>query len=346
MKKLRISLDEARLGMRLAHDVFGSSGQRLLAAGKALTPTVIEGLRQHLIFDVDVLVPISRDTVQTRQDLVVEVQATSNYLEDLMAKVSSGGTIDYAEAEQAMAPVLFRPEQGFQVVQLMTSLYEWHHYTYNHGVAVAALAATVGNWMELDEEAFFELAMAGYLHDLGKALVPQEVLNKPSSLDEHEWEEARKHPVHAYELLRNTPGVPEKVIRAIYEHHERNDGSGYPRGLVKDEISLYGRILAACDVFHALTSRRAYKHALSPFESFKVIEGMMPHKLDAIPVKSLICGIMSRYRGKGVILSNGQQGRIVHIDRSNPAHPIVATKKGPIDLATRLDVYVEQVLQV
>lgn len=344
MKKLRINLDEARLGMRLAKDVFARSGQRLLAAGKNLTPTIIEGLRQHFIFEIEVLIP-STDTFESKQDLVVQVQATADYLEDLMAKASSGGRIDYAETEQALAPLLFRPEQGFEVVQLMTSLYEWHHYTYNHGVAVAALAASIANWMELGEKAFFELAMAGYLHDLGKAMIPQEVLNKPADLDEHEWEEARKHPVYAYELLRSTPGVPEKVTRAIYEHHERNDGSGYPRGLVKDEISLYGRILATCDVFHALTSRRAYKHALSPFESLKIIEGMMPHKLDAIPVKSLIRGIMSRYRGKGVILSNGQQGRIVHIDRHNPTHPIVATEEGPVDLAASPDVYIAQVLR-
>ena len=96
---------------------------------------------------------------------------------------------------------------------------------------LSRLPSVIGS--ELGEQAFFELAMAGYLHDLGKAMMPMEVLNKPSGLDEHEWEEARKHPVHAYELLRDTPGVPEKVVRAIYEHHERNDGSGYPRGLVR-----------------------------------------------------------------------------------------------------------------
>ncbi|NLN16164.1 MAG: HD-GYP domain-containing protein [Firmicutes bacterium] len=342
MKKVRITLDEARLGMRLAADVFARSGQRLLAAGKTLTPTIIEGLRQRFIFEIQVLIP--NDT-QTEHDLVTQVQETSNYLETLMTKASLGERVDYAEAEQAIAPLLFRPEQGFQVVQLMTSLYEWHHYTYNHGVAVAALAATIGHWLELGEQAFFELAMAGYLHDLGKAMMPMEVLNKPSGLDEHEWEEARKHPVHAYELLRDTPGVPEKVVRAIYEHHERNDGSGYPRGLVREEISLYGRILAACDVFHALTARRAYKHALSPFESFKIIEGMTPHKLDALPVKSLIGGIMRRYRGKEVILSSGQQGRIVHIDRHNPTHPIVTTEAGPVDLAANPDIYIVQILR-
>jgi HD-GYP domain-containing protein (c-di-GMP phosphodiesterase class II) len=205
MKKVRITLDEARLGMRLAADVFARSGQRLLAAGKTLTPTIIEGLRQRFIFEIQVLIP--NDT-QTEHDLVTQVQETSNYLETLMTKASLGERVDYAEAEQAIAPLLFRPEQGFQVVQLMTSLYEWHHYTYNHGVAVAALAATIGHWLELGEQAFFELAMAGYLHDLGKAMMPMEVLNKPSGLDEHEWEEARKHPVHAYELLRDTPGVP------------------------------------------------------------------------------------------------------------------------------------------
>ena len=84
---------------------------------------------------------------------------------------------------------------------------------------------------------------------------------------------------------------------------------------------------------------------MSPFESFKIIEGMTPHKLDALPVKSLIGGIMRRYRGKEVILSSGQQGRIVHIDRHNPTHPIVTTEAGPVDLAASPDVYIAQVLR-
>jgi putative nucleotidyltransferase with HDIG domain len=151
---------------------------------------------------------------------------------------------------------------GPRVRALLVRLAERDTSTEEHTRRVALLAARVGEELRLPAALRRHLAVGGLLHDIGKLSVPLEILRKPGPLDDHELAEIRRHPDAGRRLLEELGGFPETVRRLVSDHHERLDGSGYPRGL--GELALETRILAACDVYDALVSDRVYRAAWTP----------------------------------------------------------------------------------
>jgi putative nucleotidyltransferase with HDIG domain len=142
-------------------------------------------------------------------------------------------------------------------------------YTYMHSVAVCALMIALGRQLDLDEALLRRVGVAGLLHDLGKAMIPMDIINKPGRLSDEEFQLIKTHPEEGYRLLANDSGVCELVLDVVLHHHEKMDGSGYPEGLKGDEISLYARMGAICDVYDAVTSNRPYKAGWDPAESLR-----------------------------------------------------------------------------
>jgi HD-GYP domain-containing protein (c-di-GMP phosphodiesterase class II) len=150
-------------------------------------------------------------------------------------------------------------------------------YTYMHSVAVCALMVTLGRELGLDEAQCREAGMAGLLHDLGKALMPPEVLNKPGRLTEAEFAIMKGHPERGHELLVEGRAVGEGALDVCLHHHERIDGTGYPHRLPGERISLLARMGAVCDVYDAVTSNRPYKAGWDPAESIAQMASWQGH---------------------------------------------------------------------
>ena len=142
-------------------------------------------------------------------------------------------------------------------------------YTYMHSVAVCALMIALARQLELDEEQTRAAGLAGLLHDLGKAMVPSVVLNKPGKLTDEEFAIVKKHPELGHEALLNGSGAGAIALDVCLHHHEKVDGSGYPHGLKGDQITLFAKMGAVCDVYDAITSNRPYKAGWDPAESLR-----------------------------------------------------------------------------
>lgn len=140
-------------------------------------------------------------------------------------------------------------------------------YSYMHSVAVCALMVSLGRILGLDETQCREAGLAGLLHDMGKALMPSEILNKPGKLSDDEYAVMRGHPERGHELLLEGGGAGAMALDVCLHHHERPDGRGYPHGLKDDALSLHARMGAVCDVYDAITSNRPYKSGWDPGES-------------------------------------------------------------------------------
>jgi HD-GYP domain-containing protein (c-di-GMP phosphodiesterase class II) len=143
--------------------------------------------------------------------------------------------------------------------------------TEGHTRRVAMLAVQVGEALGLPRARLRLLALGGLLHDIGKLSVPCTVLRKPGPLDDAEFAVIRTHPAAGVRLLRDLGGFPDGALRLVLDHHERLDGSGYPRGLPGDELDVETRILAVCDVYDALVSDRVYRSAWSPDRAFALL---------------------------------------------------------------------------
>lgn len=188
-------------------------------------------------------------------------------------------------------------------------------YTYLHSVAVCALMIALARQLGLDEQQTREAGMAGLLHDLGKAMIPTGVLNKPGKLTEAEFSLVKTHPEEGHKLLLAGNGASEIARDVCLHHHEKFDGSGYPAGLSGEAISLHARMGAVCDVYDAITSNRPYKAGWDPAESIQRMAEWKGHFDPAIFqafVKSLgiypIGSLVRLASGKlGVVTQQGEQ---------------------------------------
>jgi HD-GYP domain-containing protein (c-di-GMP phosphodiesterase class II) len=155
-------------------------------------------------------------------------------------------------------------------------------YTYMHSVAVCALMVSLGQQLGLDEATCRDAGFAGLLHDLGKALVPLEILNKPGKLTDEEFTVIRTHPQLGLRLLQEGQGATEGAKEVCLHHHERMDGTGYPDRLSGDKLSLLARMGAVCDVYDAVTSNRPYKAGWDPAESIARMASWKGHFDDQV----------------------------------------------------------------
>ena len=159
-------------------------------------------------------------------------------------------------------------------------------YLRGHSRRVAEQAASVAEEMGLDADQVENVRLAGRLHDIGKIGIREDVLNKPSVLTAEEYAHVKEHVRIGMEILAPLRHIPE-ALEFIHDHHERFDGSGYPRGRTGDEITIGGRILAACDAFDAMTSRRAYRDALDEQATIGRLEAEVGHALDPVVFAAL-----------------------------------------------------------
>lgn len=220
-------------------------------------------------------------------------------VEAMFRDVRLGRTVDTEAAmplvEAINDSVLRHPQALISVARLKTA----DDYTYLHSMAVAGLMSGLARQLGLPEAQVVEAAMGGLLHDMGKAVTPLEILNKPGRLTDAEMEVMRQHPLDGHRLLM-AGGVQNAVVLEIaLHHHEKIDGSGYPNRLVGEGISLMSRMGAVCDVYDAISSDRPYKRAWDPAESLKQMASWKGHfdpvvfqafvrRLGIYPVGSLV----------------------------------------------------------
>ncbi|MEA2385556.1 MAG: hypothetical protein QOH72_5527, partial [Solirubrobacteraceae bacterium] len=156
-----------------------------------------------------------------------------------------------------------------------------------HTRRVAMLAVELGERLGLPPSRLRSLAIGGLLHDMGKLAVPTAILKKPAALDDDEFAEVKQHPENGRELLNELGGFDASVRRLVLDHHERLDGSGYPRGLHDGQLDLSTRILAVCDVYDALVSDRVYSDAWSIDRALALLREQAGTAFDARCVESL-----------------------------------------------------------
>jgi putative nucleotidyltransferase with HDIG domain len=157
-------------------------------------------------------------------------------------------------------------------IQVMVSVVEARDpYTAGHQLRVADLACAIATEMELSQEKIDGIRLAGSIHDIGKLSVPSEILSKPTKLTKIEFSMIKEHAQSGYEILKNVES-PWQLAQVAYQHHERMDGSGYPRNLKGDEIIMEARILAVADVVEAMASHRPYRQALGIEAALEEIE--------------------------------------------------------------------------
>ncbi|WP_026504133.1 HD-GYP domain-containing protein [Butyrivibrio sp. NC3005] len=351
-------------GMTLAENVYTYNNEQLiLTEGTTLTDQSITKLEFYGIINVmveDSITPI-KDNVsysdnstlsyaqrlqQTNEfkQFKADFENASSSFENCINKIINGecdfNLIDFTDPIYNLLQQTCSPSNVFDMLH---SLRQYDDATYIHCVNVSLISNVLGQWLKFSDEDLKLLTVAGLLHDVGKIMIPDQIITKPSKLTDYEYTIVQTHPMEGFKLLKNL-NLDIHIKNAVLMHHERCDGSGYPLHLSADQIDPFAKIVAIADVYDAMTSARVYRGPLCPFVAISLFESEGLQKYDTKAIITFLTNIVNTYLLNRVRLNNGLEGDIVYINRDHLAKPTIRVGSKYIDLSQNPDLYIEAII--
>ena len=274
-----------------------------------VVPVEISAPVQEPVIAFNKIVPVSMDAEMGRAAKIVGKSKEAVF--SMFNEARMGNAVDAENAmplvEEIASSVMRNPGALIGLARLKTA----DDYTYMHSVAVCALMIALSRKLGLDDDQTREAGLAGLLHDIGKMAVPADILNKPGKLTDAEFVSVKEHPSAGYQMLLDAKGVGKVALDVCLHHHEKMDGSGYPNKLSGDQISLYAKMGAVCDVYDAITSNRPYKQGWCPAESLGKMSEWSKGHFDPLVFQAFIKSIGIYPVGTLVRLQSGRLGVVV-----------------------------------
>ena len=355
-------ISQCQPGMRLAKSIFSDEGIVLLAEGVELTGAFIRRLHEHgfrylyvqdpRFDDVRIPEPISEAT--RRKALNAVRNAFREFAEQPGRRRAYSYPYiarDIREAVDMIIDDLYRSEDA--MIMLM-NLQTVDHYLYTHSVNVCVYGTILGIARGYTREELFTFSMGALLHDIGKTQISMDVLLKPGKLTKEEFEVMKRHTERGFYLLKDEPGIPLLAAHCALQHHERLDGSGYPRGLRGDEIHEYAKLIGIVDSYDAMTSYRVYRDPMLPHEAVEHLYAGSGTLYDTELLQLFRDKVAIYPIGLTVQLSSGHTAVVVDINAKCAHRPVVrllTDEEGrplrepwDLDLSKQLNVTVTKVL--
>lgn len=299
-----------REGMYLGKSLYGKGGELLLRQGRIIHNSYIDKILSLGIQGIYIIDKISEDieikNVISDDMKINAVRSVKELFDQAENPDSYGGSLEKTKTlVEAVVDNIF---ENHSLMVNMIDLKVYDEYTFYHCVNVAVMSISLGTQLNLNHRELCQLGLAAMLHDLGKVFINKDIITKPGRLSDSEYASIKKHSALGYNYLHKNFSIPEKSSIGVLQHHERFDGSGYPNGLTGDEISLFGRIIIAADIYDALTSDRPYRKSLMPSEAMEYLMGGAGTTFDPEIVLAFTKKIAAFPTGTCVKLSNGLIG--------------------------------------
>ncbi|SFJ90970.1 HD-GYP domain, c-di-GMP phosphodiesterase class II (or its inactivated variant) [Paenibacillus sp. UNC496MF] len=353
-----VTVSQVKLGDKITQDVLTPLGNVLFHKGKVVTPRELELLQAFLVPQVVVDgPPEKKEAAEANSDknqeqpketlvktsLMMEYDRTVVLLKRVFNQMMSGQSLPILDIRNQLE-LLLQESQEYKILTFSPQNVPDEDYLFHKSAMSALCCYMLAQWNGLPKKDWMQSALAGLLHDIGNARIDRDILNKPTKLTPDETEEMKRHTVLGYQLLKNVAAVNEGVKLAALQHHERFDGSGYPLGIGSEKIHPYAKFVAISDIFNAMTMKRAYRKAASPYLVLEQLHQDSFGKLDPAYVRIFIEKATQFHNGTVVRLSDDRLGEIVFSDRNHPTRPWVSVNGTIVNLAIERQLYIEEVI--
>ncbi|MBD2872567.1 HD-GYP domain-containing protein [Paenibacillus arenilitoris] len=326
-----LPLAKCRPGMKLAKKIFSQDGLVLLGEKIELTERLIARLAQCGIEYAYIADPRTDDIVlpsliseETTQHSLREIKKNFRSMME-RPKREKGATYPYiAQPFKQMMNMIIDDLSGHKDAMIMLlGMGTVDHYLYQHSLNVCVYTTLLGMSHGYSRDELTTLGMGALLHDIGKTQISVDVLKKPGSLSKEEYEAMKQHTRIGYELLKDEPNMPLLVAHCALQHHERLDGSGYPRGIKGNEIHEYAKWIGLVDSYDAMTTNRVYSAPMLPHHAIERLyagtgtlyeQRMLQLFRDKVAIYPI---------GISVRLESGEEGIVSDINYSYPHRPVI-----------------------
>lgn len=328
---IKIKTYKLKAGMRIARIVENQFGAILLTPGMILDDNTINKLQRMGITDVYIFNETDKEVEENQLKFTHQYIDSIDNFKEVMSDAKRQNNINFSSLKK-IADNSLHMDTNRDIVSMLSIVRSVDEYTFSHSINVGILAMMFGRWAGLQEKEVKQLLYAGMLHDIGKAKIPDKILNKRGPLTAQEYNIMKTHTVHGYQLTKSCMFITESVRQAVLLHHERNDGTGYPFAYPKEKIPFMARVMAIVDTYDAMTSDRVYRDQRPPFEVFALFEEDLK-SYDLLLTNIFMNRMAQFYLGEIVELDNGLKGEIVFINPNQISKPIVKVGAEYIDLA-------------
>lgn len=365
-----LPIEYVKEGFLLGKTIYDSDGKILLKQGVMLTNGYLERVRQNNIYSLYIIDKYSSSEIkdiikpELRQQAIITIKNTffsfEKYSSSFYIKSSTNPTDVALEkqkkyfdniniiAQEIVEQILSNDSAVINLVDIKSM----DNYTYEHCVNVAVLSLVIGIQMQLDKEKLLDLCLGALLHDIGKILIPDEIIKKPSKLTHEEFEIIKQHPLKGYEYLKNNFDISKAARLIALEHHEMEGGGGYPSSLTGCNISLLSKIVSVADVYDALTSDRPYRKAMCPNEALEYIMAYSNVQFNIDIVKIFTKTVVPYPPDTLVRLSTSDYAIVLKANIESPMRPVIKILKSiyygligtVIDMEKALNIVIKEIV--
>ncbi|WP_373229209.1 HD-GYP domain-containing protein [Cohnella sp.] len=321
--------------MAIAKNIYTDNGAVLIGVGVSLTERMIESLKGRNVSHLYIKDKATEDLenvddvpLELRVEAATVIHETFNQIQAANNKwLKAINHLNVDKLQKVFKDLVYELRANKNVISLLTNVTVHDNYIFSHSVNVTIYTLAMAIKLGYNDKQLNDLAIGGVFHDIGKSRIPLDVLNKKGRLSDEEFTTIKNHSGYGFEILRNQPSISLLSAHCAYQHHEKLDGSGYPRGLKGDEIHPYAKIMAVADVFDALTSTRSYRNAMLPHEAIEVLFTEANTHFDSSIIQTFRHSVASYPIGVTVKLNTGETAVVAQYLFDSPGRPIVRVVK-------------------
>ena len=325
------SVEELEEGMVLARPIYNRFGNILLEKGQELNNKHIEKILNNNIDYVhidDEVVDIN-DLNDSKQDKFYETKKeTKKEVKDIFKNIVENKYIELSKYEKVINEILEDILSKDGLIVNINNLKDLSQYYYEHAINSTVLAVATSLVLGLNRKSIKKIAIGTLIHDIGYINVPKELLNKNGKLENEEFKKVQTHTVFGYDLLKERYDLSSESLDIIKYHHENIDGSGYPEGLEKMDISVGAKICGICDTYDALLTNRYYRGKINRYKATKIIIQNIGKRFDKYVTKNFLKVVGHYPKGTHLILNNGYHVKVVKPKHFEPVVKVVVDNYG------------------